>query len=294
MADSLTVLSPAKINLGLKVFPVREDGYHNISSIFTTVNLCDELQVTLLKEKNVCHVECQGMKLPLENTFTAAYKAFCVLTGIQDGVSVKVTKNIPAGGGLGGGSSNASSFIQSIDFLFNTNLKASQLHDIAGKVGSDVFFFTAALCNSKRKGIEFEPFAALVEGRGELVKPIKAREDFAILLVFPKVSVSTKLAYSLIDEAYKKEGLLCKDKELLLEDIYKSEFKDWTFENTFTALVSTSYPQIADALLDVKKAGADFTDMSGSGSTVFGVFAEKKDAVKAYEHLCKKWKTVLI
>ncbi|MCR5219274.1 4-(cytidine 5'-diphospho)-2-C-methyl-D-erythritol kinase [Treponema sp.] len=293
MTDSLTIVSPAKINLGLKVFPKRDDGYHSISSIFTTVDLYDELQVSLVKEKNVCQVECKGMELPPENTFTAAYKAFCVLTGIQDGVSVKVTKNIPAGGGLGGGSSNASSFIQSIDFLFNTNLKASQMHDIAGQVGSDVFFFTSALWHNKHHESDSSRFAALVKGRGEIISPIKARNDFAVVLVFPGVGVSTKRAYSLIDEWYEKGALTNDAEETSLEHIYNSGIKEWSFENTFTKPVVSSYPEIGLALNDLRNAGADFADMSGSGSTVFGIFADKKDALKASERLSEKWKTVL-
>ncbi|MBE6353583.1 4-(cytidine 5'-diphospho)-2-C-methyl-D-erythritol kinase [Treponema rectale] len=293
MADSLTVYSPAKINLGLKVFPKRSDGFHSISSIFTTVDLCDELEVSLVKEKNVCNVKCKGMELPPDNTFTAAYKAFCVLTGIQDGVSVNVTKHIPSGGGLGGGSSNASSFIQSIDSLFNTHLKASQLHELAGKVGSDVFFFTSALWHRMQKGYPSSRFAALVEGRGEIINPICARDDFAVVLVFPGVSVSTKAAYALVDEAFENGTLSDEIDDVSLEHMYKSGVADWKFKNSFTIPVISRYPEIAHALNDIREAGADFADMTGSGSTVFGIFAERKDALKASERLLDKWKTVL-
>ena len=83
MSDSVSVLCPAKINLGLRVFPKRADGFHHIQSIFTTVNLFDELKVTVTGERNTCRVNARGMKLPEENTFTKAYKAFCVF-GVRE------------------------------------------------------------------------------------------------------------------------------------------------------------------------------------------------------------------
>ena len=189
MLRSLTVQAPAKINLGLRVFPMRADGYHEIESIFTTVNLCDTITVQVLDQKDVCKVDCEGMVLPEENTFTKAYKAFCVLTGIRDGVHVHVTKRIPAGGGLGGGSSDSSSFIKSIDTLFGTQLSDSALLDIAGQVGSDVYFFTRRLVEKSKVKSEETGFSAIVRGRGEIINPIEIRNDFSVLLVFPGVHV---------------------------------------------------------------------------------------------------------
>ena len=209
MCDSITVPAPAKINLGLKVFPKRADGYHDIQSVFQTVCLFDEITVSLEGEKNTCRVECDAFPLPEENTFTAAYKAFCVLTGIDKGVHVSVKKRIPAGGGLGGGSSDASSFIQSLDNLFGTKLDFSSLNQLAGKVGSDVFFFTHALnADGGKRYSRFEPYAAYVEGRGELVRQIECRNDFSVVLVLPGVSVSTKTAYGLVDREMEKCGFI--------------------------------------------------------------------------------------
>ncbi|MBQ3799066.1 MAG: 4-(cytidine 5'-diphospho)-2-C-methyl-D-erythritol kinase, partial [Treponema sp.] len=115
MADSVVASAPAKINVGLSVFPRRADGYHDIEGVFTTVSLHDTLSVSIADGEGECLVECPSMLLPAQNTFNAAYKAFCVLTGIGSSVRVTVDKRIPSGGGLGGGSSDAASFIQSID-----------------------------------------------------------------------------------------------------------------------------------------------------------------------------------
>ena len=132
MTHSKTVLAPAKINLGLEIFPKRADGYHGLHSIFTTVGLFDEICVSKTDKKNTCIVESFGMELPEQNTITAAYKAFCVLTGIDSGVHVSIKKRIPAGGGLGGGSSDASSFIQSVNNLFKAGLGIDSRSAIAG------------------------------------------------------------------------------------------------------------------------------------------------------------------
>ncbi|WP_407396767.1 4-(cytidine 5'-diphospho)-2-C-methyl-D-erythritol kinase [Treponema sp.] len=297
MCDSITVPAPAKINLGLKVFPKRADGYHDIQSVFQTVRLFDEITVSLLKdEDNTCIVECDSLQLPEENTFTTSYKAFCVLTGIQRGVRVSVKKRIPAGGGLGGGSSDASSFIQSLDNLFGTQLDFSALSELAGKVGSDVFFFTHALnADGKKRFSSFEPYAAYVEGRGEKVRQIECRNDFSVLLVLPGVSVSTKIAYGLVDREHEKNSSnncsLVQGESL--ESIYRKKIGDWNFVNDFTVPVAREFTQVADALEKLRDCGALFADMSGSGSTVFGVFCDVSDALKARKMLERYYVTVL-
>ncbi|HBD68362.1 MAG TPA: 4-(cytidine 5'-diphospho)-2-C-methyl-D-erythritol kinase [Treponema sp.] len=284
--DSVTVSAPAKINLGLHVLPKRNDGYHGIESIFTTVNLFDELQVSLVKGKGSCTVSCQGMELPAQNTITAAYKAFCVLTGMEQSVSVSLTKCIPSGGGLGGGSSDASSFIQSIDTLFGTHLDAVSFETIASKVGSDVFFFTHALLEAG----EGKPYAAIVEGRGEHVSAIPARNDFTVLLLFPGVQVSTAEAYRWVDE----DAVSDETVRLPLAQLYSMGVHAWTFKNDFTPCVVRRCPVIGKALADLRQNGADFVEMSGSGSTVYGVFERRECALRAQQNLSSKWKVMVL
>lgn len=288
MFQSITVPAPAKINIGLQVLPGRGDGYHGIRSIFTTVGLHDTLTVTRTGRKG-CTVECAQMALPPENTFTKAYKAFCVLTGTDCGFHVKVEKRIPSGGGLGGGSSDASSFLQSIDTLCGTHLPSSVLRDIAGQVGSDVYFFTEALISGSA------PFAAFVSGRGEHVQQIAARTDLPIVLVFPGESVSTADAYRWVDEWQEQPGHpepgAFGTMERYVAD-FASPVGAWTFSNDFTAPVVARVPRIGEALAAVKKCGAEFADMSGSGSTVFGVFETEKSALRAAEELSGEWRAV--
>ncbi len=269
MADSVIALAPAKINVGLSVFPRRADGYHDIEGVFTTVSLHDTLSVSIADGEGECLVDCPSMVLPAQNTFTAAYKAFCVLTGIGSSVRVTVDKRIPSGGGLGGGSSDAASFIQSIDRLFCTHLVASQLYELALSVGSDVPFFMHALCEAG----EGKPYAAYVTGRGENVDPLPPRE-LDVRLALPGVPVSTREAYAWLDEAIERGEV--RHNAFHGKNAWTAEWKkdvgDWQFVNDFTAPVASRHEVIAAAIRDMKEEGASFADMSGSGSTVFGIF----------------------
>ena len=288
MCDSITVPAPAKINLGLKVFPKRADGYHDIQSVFQTVRLFDEITVSLTDEKNSCTVDCDTLQLPEENTFITSYKAFCVLTGIDRGVHVFVKKRIPAGGGLGGGSSDASSFIQSLDNLFGTQLDFSALSELAGKVGSDVFFFlTEKLPGS-------ESVCGIVTGRGEHIRQFYPRNDLHFLLLFPDVHSSTKEAYELLDKySGTCSPATCPDLSDLIA-LYKSPVQNWTFKNSFTSVLVQKYPAVGKALQDIKNSGALWAEMSGSGAVVFGVFTNLKDAQTALAHLKQSWNYCVI
>lgn len=291
MCKSITAFAPAKINIGLKVFPKRQDCYHDIKSIFTVVNLRDELTVSLSGQNNSCIVECDNFALPKENTFTKAYKAFCVLTGVCQGVCVKLVKHIPAGGGLGGGSSDASSFIQSLDILFDTHLTETSLDEISSQVGSDVFFFTKALYSG------CENFTAVVQGRGDRVTQIEGRKDLHILLLFPGVSVSTKDAYAWIDERHQKEGFAADDAGSDIRSFveeFNKPVRKWFFQNDFTAPVTAHFGEISLALQALRQCGADFVDMSGSGSSVFGIFKEVEKAQAAFQILSENWHAALV
>lgn len=314
MLETVTTFALAKINLGLKVKKARSDGFHNIASIFSTVNLRDELTVSLTDENNhqisdgCCKVDCkseiqENFVLPNENTLTKAYKAFCVLTDNKKGVYVKLKKRIPVGSGLGGGSSDASSFIQSLNLLFGTQLDESAQMKIAEKVGSDCFFFTKSLFDSKSKN---GFYVAFVEGRGEKVSRIEMRNDYSILLLIPEVSVSTKIAYDLVDKYYSlNKSLISKEKidkknftdKELFENIYKMPIKDWKklgLSNDFTNPIIENYPKIKNALNAMSLVGADFVDMSGSGSTIYGIFENQKKAITAKKMLESNWKVILV
>ena len=280
----------AKVNFGLNVLPKiggeQKNEYHNLESIFQTIDLYDVLTV----EKNnssVCTVICKDMKLPEKNTLTNAYDAFFQITGLkQVGISVELKKGIPSGGGLGGGSSDAAALVRSLQDICDIRLNQEKLNFIASKTGSDVFFFMN--CDEQGKG------CALVWGRGENVKTITPRKDLFLVLIFPQQSSSTKEAYALLDEAYQRGERLDSPGFDDLENIYNRSVEDWTFINSFTPVISNSCEEIRLALKDLQKVGCCYSEMSGSGSTVYGVFTLRQQAISASNLLGEAWKCKLV
>ena len=271
----------AKVNFGLNVFSKRGDGFHDIESIFQTVDLFDELIVSEIAG-NKCVVECESIKLPEKNTLTNSYEAFCQVANINvPGVKVVLKKRIPSGGGLGGGSADAAALVRALQKICGIKLSDDQLYQIAEKTGSDVFFFMN--CDDEGKG------CALVSGRGEVVKRIVPRTDLFLLLIFPKLSSSTKEAYDLVDEYLMREDKVRGPSISELEAIYRSDVKTWNLINTFTPALSKKIKEIDAALADLKKVGSEYVEMSGSGSTVFGVYTLEQQATDSYNLLAEFW-----
>lgn len=284
MMSEILEYASAKINLNLKVLPLRSDGFHSIESIFQTISLKDELLVSFEKGEENCSCHCSSMLLPRKNTLTMAFEAFRRVSGLNSGsVHVELTKKIPSGGGLGGGSSDAAALVRALEKFHGITLTDSQLDGIASEVGSDVFFFVH--CDSDSEG------CALVTGRGEYVKKIAKRKDLHFVLVFPDASSSTKEAYSLIDSIVyveKRAADICGPLLSDLESVYRSPVEKWNFVNTFTGVLMKKYPVIAESIKELKSQNALFCDMSGSGSTVFGVFASREEAETVVKNLRTK------
>ena len=283
MLDGIKILAPAKINIGLCVLPKRADGFHNIESIFQTVGLYDVLKVTLSEQKNTCVVRCGNVLLEQNNTITLTYNTFCHLTGCSSGVVVDLEKHIPMGAGLGGGSSDAAYFLKALACLNKVELTDSLADQVASQVGSDVFFFLHSGEGKNKKG------CAIVTGRGEFVRRILPREDLFFLLIFPEVHSSTKEAYELVDRSYEAGSKSPCPNLAELESVYNGPVQKWTFVNSFTSVLVQKYAVIGKALQDIKMSGALWADMSGSGSTVFGVFSSKEEAQRAQVLLKKSW-----
>ena len=276
----------AKVNFGLNVFSKREDGFHSIESIFQTIDLYDELFVSI-REDEKCVIQCDAFELPEKNTLTTSYEVFCEIVGVKvPGINVKLVKGIPSGGGLGGGSSDAAALVRALQKICGIKLSSLQLDYIANKTGSDVFFFVH--CDDEGKG------CSLVSGRGEVIKNIIPRKDLILLLIFPELSSSTKEAYALVDEYLMKKDKVKGPGLLQLEEVYNSNVKDWNFTNTFTTVLSKKYKEIDAALSDLKKVGSEYVEMSGSGSTVYGVTTLEQQAINSFNLLADIWNCKIV
>jgi len=279
----LHVKAYAKVNFGLQVFPRREDGFHNIEGIFQTIDLYDELIVSESKIPG-CKVVCKSMDLPEKNTLTVAYEAFCKTVGTDvnvPGVNIELIKGIPAGGGLGGGSADGAALVRALEQLCNISLSYEQKDYIAAQTGSDVFFFIHGDKEGKN--------CAIVSGRGEIIKKIEPRKDLFLLLILPSCNSITKEAYSLLDKFYEGCNSVKCPSYSELETVYNSSIQDWTFKNSFTPVVMNAIPDVRNAIGDLQKEGCCYAEMSGSGSTVFGVFTNVQQVQAINNLLSEKW-----
>ena len=276
-ADAVSLCAYAKINIHLKVLTKRKDGFHNLESIFQRISIADYLSLEKSSDSYGCTVESPLMPLPVDNTLTEAWKAFCNVSDVDTGVRVRLVKNLPAGSGLGAGSSDAAALLKAANELFAMPLRDSELTTLALQVGSDVPFFL--------KGS-----AGIVTGRGEVFEPIEARTDCFGILIWPDVQSSTKEAYGLLDE--QKEALSHECEAWGYEKLvtqYMAPFKTWRFVNDFQPVLEQRYPIIGRVRQELYEQGAEFAQMSGSGSAVFGLFSSESLMASAFQVLAKRW-----
>lgn len=276
-AEAISLCAYAKINLHLKVLGKRADGFHNLASIFQRISVADYLSVEEFDDGN-CLVESPLMSLPHDNTLTRAWECFRYAVGLDKGIRVRLIKNIPAGSGLGGGSSDAAALLKGVNQLFDVRLSDDELQRLALQVGSDVPFFLG-------------PAAAFVTGRGEFFKALQPRTDCFGILIWVGVQSSTPDAYRMLDaqRMHLQTGGVAED----FEDIaaqYRVPLAAWQFVNDFQSVLAEQHPVIAEAVADLYGQGAVFARMSGSGSAVFGLFDTEKTAADAVCLLKKKWK----
>jgi 4-diphosphocytidyl-2-C-methyl-D-erythritol kinase len=282
----LTFQSPAKINWFLNVYHLRNDGFHEIGSLIQKISLYDILRFKPSKDLRLV----SDLEIPAHENIV--YKAAVLLKEkfrIQTGAEIHITKKIPVAAGLGGGSSNAATSLVAFNTLWSLDLSQDDLFKLAGELGSDVPFF-------------LDGPLAFVEGRGEKITSCTATEPAPVLLVKPPVSVSTNWAYrnlSLFRDNGKTTKLTKKTHKsdnirLLINDIGKTKLKrDSNIVNDLELVTVKRFPVIADIKEKLLKEGALCSLMSGSGSTVFGVFESIEKAESASVSFKNYWTAVV-
>jgi 4-diphosphocytidyl-2-C-methyl-D-erythritol kinase len=268
MAGSVRVRAAAKLNLHLRVYGRRKDGFHGILSLFQAVSLADTIVIRSLKESDT--IEIDGVfDCPIRSTtIYKAASAYREASGMRNGLSIAVDKRIPAGGGLGGGSSDAAATLLGLQSLTGGSLKPSELASIGAAIGSDVPFFLYSA-------------AAIVSGRGEEVKPVEARDDFTVVIADPGFPVSTAEAYSLLDRERPDDSAEADPGIEELIEAYRGDIRRWPFANSFERFIGGFRPEIARVKELLVEAGASFASLSGSGSSVYGVFEDGSGAERA-------------
>ena len=252
---SISLVSNAKLNLALSINYKRSDGYHDISSIMQEIDLYDKIEISKNNSKKI-QIISNGIPVPEDSTNLCyiAAEIFFSENNIQERVNITIDKKIPVGGGLGGGSSNASTTLKGLSQLFNINSTQQLLHTIARKIGADVAFFNNG-------GLQY------AQGIGDKLTPLSnLMHGFYFLIICPQLSISTPWAYS----EYKKylENKLNESNFVPLSD--KLDFSLW--KNDFEKVVLSTYPEINEIKNMLNRTNTLFSSLSGSGSTMFGVY----------------------
>ena len=253
----------AKINLGLNIVEKRPDGYHNLETVFYPINLQDALEVNLLEGEEEFSLKVSGVPIegePENNLVVKAYRLLKKDYPEMPAIDIHMYKHIPTGAGLGGGSTDAAFMIKLLNEKFKLNLSIEKMEEYAAILGADCAFF-----------IQNKPVFAT--GIGNIFEPIQlSLKGYYLVLVKPDIFVSTKDAFAHIIPTQPTQSL---------KEIIRMPVETWraTMKNDFEDSVFQKFPEIAaikDKLYDL---GAVYASMSGSGSSVYGIFREQVEFV---------------
>lgn len=273
----------AKINLGLNITSKREDGYHNLETIFYPVPLTDALEVKLMHDDfpsdEPCDLKITGNAVDCDEKNNLVVKAYTLLA--QDfklpRVHTHLVKRIPMQAGLGGGSANGAFMIRLLDERFRLNMGIAEMERYASRLGSDCAFF-----------ITTEP--SFATGRGEVLEPVNIAEQnlqgYYIAIVKPAIAVSTR-------EAFKQ--IICRQPEHCCRDIVRQPVETWktVLTNDFEEPAFKQHPELADIKQRLYDLGAVYAQMSGSGSAFFGLFRTDPQQLKNAFPACYTFTTKL-
>jgi 4-diphosphocytidyl-2-C-methyl-D-erythritol kinase len=272
--DPTIFLSPAKVNLCLRVFGKRPDGYHDIFSIMQPIDLYDEISIEVSEGEGIS-LRCNNPHVPSNKT-NLAYKAaalFLKETCMRYRTSIRIRKKIPVSAGLGGGSSNAATVLMGLNRIMDTALEEERMLKMASMLGSDVPFF---ILNS----------SAIAKGRGEQVERIGI-PLYWYVIVNPGIEVSTAWTYNNLNLTKKSHGIRLLISKNKLEERFKIEN---LLLNDLEKVVIRAYPELRRLKYFLSKVGAEGVLMSGSGPTVFGLFFKEGKARDAFDKLNRSLK----
>ena len=273
--DKITVESPAKLNLGLNIIRKRPDGYHDLETIFIPLLLSDKISFSKSNEY-AFRTDSILLNELNDNLILKAVRLLEELTSRKFVLDIYLEKNIPIGGGLGGGSSNAAIALKTINKLFDLRLDYKVLADLALQLGSDVPYF-------------LNPIVTYAESRGEILHPFNLEIPYPILVVNPRIKIDTGWAFKKIRPAHPMMNLRDILKKGLIDfDRLKSYVK-----NDFEAVVFKEFRLIEQIKEEFYQQGAEFALMSGTGSTVYGIFSNLQKAYLAEEYFKQQYFTFL-
>ena len=262
----LRLHAPAKVNLFLRVLAREESGFHQLETLFVALEFGDHLEMEWAEEGIV--LETGGVEVgPREdNLVYRAAEGYLNESGVVGGVRLFLEKNVPPGGGLGGGSSDAATTLMGLGTLFPDALGQEGLLRLAGALGSDVPFFLSPSS------------LALAWGRGTRLLPLPPLPSAPVLLALPPIHVSTQEAFRLVAREMQQDPRVCPPGIYSPEDFSSWDRVGRLAGNDFEDVVLPEYPQLARIHAALRETGALFSLLSGSGSSLFGLFSEDEVA----------------
>ncbi len=261
--------SYAKINLTLDILGRRDDGYHELESVFQQVNLYDDI-VIQPRDDGAIHVTATSGDIAGRNNICyGAAHMVRELTGLKLGVDIDIIKRIPMGAGLGGGSSNAAAVLKGMNHLFRLGLDREELARLGGTLGMDVpFHLQGGTCIGR--------------GRGEIIEPLKPLQKLYLVIVFPGFSISTREAYGTL--SYDRTG------KMKSSASFRREYDLNYIHNDFEYSIIEHYPEIGA----IKTMLGEHSLLSGSGSCVFGIYHDRDEAERYCMRMRQKYKSAFL
>ncbi len=277
--NTIKLNAPAKINLLLDIIKLLPNGYHSLFMVMQTVDLCDEVEVSLRDDGKIT-LDCSEKALPTDSR-NIAYKAavkFFEANNLSLGADIRLTKNIPFEAGLAGGSTDAAAVLKALNILCETNLSNEGLCKIGVKLGADVPFCVHG-------------GTMLAQDIGQVLSPLPKLPECYIVLVKPEAGVSTKEAFAAFDSC---ENIRHPDCAAMLNAAANGDFEGITKNvgNVFEQFIEV--PQRADIKVIMRDCGSLACCMSGSGPTVFGIFDSKEKAENCIEKIPAKLGTAYL
>lgn len=271
MGNRILVKAPAKINLSLDVLRKRDDGYHEVKMIMTTIDLADRIELEE-QEENKISILSHNRFVP-DDERNLAYQAAKLLKerfGVKKGVSILISKVIPVAAGLAGGSSDAAATLRGLNKLWNLGLSLDELAELGAEIGSDVSFCVYG-------------GTAIATGRGEIIEPIAAPPPCWVILAKPTIGVSTADVYRNL----KVDQVKHPDTDAMIRAINNHDFKG-ICENVGNVLETVTlklHPEVNHIKVQMNRFGADAVLMSGSGPTVYGLVQYQSRLHRIYNGL---------
>jgi 4-diphosphocytidyl-2-C-methyl-D-erythritol kinase len=265
-------IAPAKVNLSLRILGKRDDGFHELESLMVPVSVFDALEIEHTSGGDL-QFSCDDPSVPADesNLVVKAVRLFCSSFGLMPHLRVHLSKEIPHGAGLGGGSSDAGTALLALDELFETKLPRQDLADLGAELGSDIPFF-------------LHQSAAWIRGRGEIVQPVDGLPILPLLLLKPTFGVPTPWAYRQWKDSIEIPGVPYAAQSLgwgtLLNDLERPVFEKYLLLADLKAWL-LNQPEVIGAL------------MSGSGSTIFAVLRDKQQGYALGERVAAEFGTDL-